>query len=66
MRPPLPPHASPALPPPADRSDLSDCLKNLGFHRGGYHLREGLRRRMLKLQAQVCLLGVWVWEARIW
>ncbi len=38
----------------ADRNELSICLKSyLRFHPGAYYLREGLRRRMVALQAQV-------------
>ena len=40
--------------PLADRNELSICLKSyLRFHPGAYYMREGLRRRMVALQAQV-------------
>ena len=39
---------------PADRNDLSHCLKlYLRFHPGAHFLKEGLRCRMVVLQAQV-------------
>lgn len=39
---------------PADRNDLGHCLKlYLRFHPSAHYLKEGLRRRMVALQAQV-------------
>ncbi|KAI7837929.1 hypothetical protein COHA_008235 [Chlorella ohadii] len=43
------------------RNELSICLKSyLRFHPGAYYMREGLRRRMVALQAQV--LGCCGWR----